>query len=231
LAKDQHVVRVASPPSLAMLWLVERVGRFMQLHEGITVAVTSVRDPAAVLESSFDVGFWYGEGRLSGLRMARMGPNHLFPICHKDLMHDGRHARQPAAISRATLLDSGDETYYERMQPRQGWRSWLKAARVPEATGTRFLNFTPHLLMHRAVEGRLGIGLSRTLLAADALASGELGIPFGPGIAQRATYHVVYPAAAANRKEIVAFRDWILAEAEASTATLHGILNMELEAG
>lgn len=116
------------------------------------------------------------------------------------------------------------------MQPRQGWRSWLKAARLPEASGTRFLNFTPHLLMHRAVEGRLGIGLSRTLLAADALSSGELGIPFGPGLAQRATYHVVYPAAAQKRKEIGIFRDWILAEAEASRMALDGIPNSHAEA-
>jgi LysR family glycine cleavage system transcriptional activator len=39
--KDRHVIRIACPPSLAVLWLVECVGRFMQTHKDVIVAVTS----------------------------------------------------------------------------------------------------------------------------------------------------------------------------------------------
>jgi LysR family glycine cleavage system transcriptional activator len=77
--------------------------------------------------------------------------------------------------------------------------------------------------MHKAVEAKLGVGLSRTLLAVDALAAGDLVMPFGRGLVQSANYHLVYSSLIGRRKDVQLFREWILAEAQSSAARLEEI--------
>jgi LysR family glycine cleavage system transcriptional activator len=218
-AKDHHIIRVACPPSLAVLWLIERVGRFMVEHKDIVVAVTSAPNPPAMLDNTFDVAFWYGQGVVPGMELAPLGAsNRLFPICHRQLVEN-----EPLSITdlpRFCLLDASDDSYYDKMQPRLGWRAWLRAAGLPEGAATRFLQFTPHFLMHRAVAAKLGVGLSRTLLAVDALGTREIVMPFGRGLLQPSNYHLLYSPLIAKRKEVQMFRDWILAEAAASVKRL-----------
>jgi LysR family transcriptional regulator, glycine cleavage system transcriptional activator len=66
--------------------------------------------------------------------------------------------------------------------------------------------------------------LSRSLLAVDALTSKELAVPFGPVLPQPTTYSLVYPRHLAKRRDVAAFRNWVLAEAQASAKRLGRIL-------
>src|SRR5688572_27710483 len=43
-AKGQQVLRIAAPPSFALLWLVERIGRFLDHHPEIGINLTTVPD-------------------------------------------------------------------------------------------------------------------------------------------------------------------------------------------
>jgi DNA-binding transcriptional LysR family regulator len=86
------------------------------------------------------------------------------------------------------------------------------------------MHLTPRLLMHSAVKAGLGVGLSRSLIAVDALAAREIAIPFGPALTLPVTYHFVAPTAIAKRQDVAAFRDWILAEATASHRRLERLL-------
>jgi LysR family glycine cleavage system transcriptional activator len=74
--------------------------------------------------------------------------------------------------------------------------------------------------MQQAVMDGVGVGLSRTLLAADSLENRQLVCPFGPVITLSSWYYLVCPEATAERPDIVAFREWLLAEARESQARL-----------
>jgi LysR family glycine cleavage system transcriptional activator len=223
-SKDHPILRIACPPTLGMLWLMPRIGAFMQDHPDFSVAVTSVADPTVLLRSSFDVGLWYGEGPLSGFRVVPLSPNRIFPICSPSLLCGEEGLQAPADLARYTLLDSSDDTYYDTQTQRPGWYGWLQAAGMPEIAGKRYLNFTPKLYMHLAVKAGLGIGLSRPLLTVDDLSAGTLAIPFGPVLEQSATYNVVYSTVLAKRKDVAAFTDWTVAEAAKSVRKLGKLL-------
>ena len=225
--KGKQLLRVAAPPSLAALWLIERIGGFMKMHPDIAISVTASSGAPALLDTAFDVAIWYGNGNgdIPGLSVQSLGPNWVFPVCKPAFVKGEHPLRTAADLARCTLLDSADESYYQHSSARQpGWHGWLQAAGVPDIVPKRYLSFTPRILMHHGVRAGLGIGLSRTLLAADALASKELVVPFGPAVPQPITYSLVFPTYLGKRKDVAAFCAWAIAEAEESSRKLERVL-------
>ena len=95
---------------------------------------------------------------------------------------------------------------------------------MPNITPMKYLNLTPSALMHQAAMCGLGVGLSRSLIAVDAIADKQLVVPFGPVLTQSANYQIIYPSHLGRRRDIVAFRNWVVAEAEASGKKLTRLL-------
>jgi LysR family glycine cleavage system transcriptional activator len=228
-ARGQPVLRIGAPASFAALWLVERLARFVKLHPEIAINLTASADPPLLLQGAFDVGFRYGTEALPGLASEPLGPNRVFPICKPSLVR-GEHAlRVPADLARCTLLDSTDDAYYQRKEWRQpGWMRWLQAAGLNGLVAQRSLSFTPRALMHAAVRAGLGVGLSRSLLSVDALTTRDLAVPFGPVLQDAITYSLVFPTHLAKRKDVAAFREWVLHEAAASTRKIEKVLKSHL---
>jgi len=228
-AKGQQILRVGAPASIAALWLVSRLGRFMERHPEISLHLTACANLPALLHASVDVGLLYGHCTLAGWSCEPLGENRLFPVCSPALLKGADAPRTPADLARCVLLDSSDETYYA--EPRQpGWHGWLEAAGVPEVNGTKHLAFTPRALMHPAVRAGYGIGLTRTLLAIDALVAREIVLPFGPAPVQPLTYQLACTDQAAKRTDVAAFREWVLEEARGSTKQFESILRRMMRA-
>ena len=95
---------------------------------------------------------------------------------------------------------------------------------MPNLTPVKYLNLTPRLMVHRAVTNAAGVALSRSLLSVDGIADKELVVPFGPVLAQTARYNLVYASHLGRRRDIVTFRNWAVAEAEASGKKLVRLL-------
>ena len=72
-----------------------------------------------------------------------------------------------------------------------------------------------NLVLDAAIAGD-GVALSRSAIAAQALAEGRLVKPFDVSLPTAYAYYVVAPEASANRPKVRAFRDWLLAEAKRS---------------
>jgi LysR family glycine cleavage system transcriptional activator len=223
-AKGQQVLRIIAPPSFAVLWLIDRIAGFLERHATISVHVTTSYDLPPLL-GSYDIGFWFGAGSLTGLSVESLGTNCVFPICKLSMMQ-GEHALRAASdLHKHTLLDSSDEAYYRYREPRQpGWHRWFQAAGLRDFSSARTLNLTPRMLMHKGVAAGLGIGISQTLLSIDALAKRTIAVPFGPVVPFAATYHIVYAPHTANREDVAAFREWISTEAGKSQTRLHQLL-------
>ena len=223
-SRDRHVVRIGCTPSFALLWLVARLQRFRKLQPELDLTVTAVPDPPAVQHGAFDVAFWYGSGAINGFVVEPLSANRIFPICKRSLAEGERGLRAPGDLARCTLIECSDETYYRYAQQREAWGMWLEAARAGDVVPKHELNFTPRVLMHKAVCAGLGVGLTRTLLAADGLASREFAVPFGPAVTTTATYNLVVAPHVAKRKDIAAFREWVLDEASASAQKVERML-------
>lgn len=215
-AKGARILRVTMAPTLATWWLIPKLESFLAAFPDISLEVSATTVMRDFALGQFNVAIRYSRHIQNGLHATPIGKNEAFPVCSPALMEGSFPLRTAADLQHHTLLNTRDELFLE--EPIANWNGWLKAANHPAVSGTRQIHLSPRGLMLQAVAQGLGIGLARTLLAADAMASRQLVCPFGPAIPLSANYYVVCPESNAKDPDIVAFRDWVLAEAAASAA-------------
>jgi LysR family transcriptional regulator, glycine cleavage system transcriptional activator len=213
-AKGERILRISCAPNFSTLWLVPRIARFTETHPDIALALIASRDMVDMHKGKYDLAIRYGKTQHEGFRCDMLSPNELFPVCSPKLMKGVHPLRTPADLRYHALLESSDDEYYDAANP--GWQGWLQAAGVPDLSSAQRLSFSPRFLMQQAVVEGLGVGLSRTLLAADFLERRQLICPFGPVLSLSSWYYLVCPEPTSERPDIVAFREWLLKEANDS---------------
>ncbi|MDH3692123.1 MAG: LysR substrate-binding domain-containing protein [Gammaproteobacteria bacterium] len=110
--------------------------------------------------------------------------------------------RKPADLVPHTLLHADDD-----------WRTWLLAAGVESVDPARGPIYTDSGMVIQAAIAGHGVAVARSVLAADDLEAGRLVRPFELSLPSEYAYYFVCPAAQAGRSKVVAFRDWLVAEA------------------
>ena len=221
----QALIRISATPGLATLWLIERVSRYMDMHSHVRFTLTARAEPLLKSRGLFEVGFCYGLVDKPNLAVYPLGRDHIFPVCRPSLVKGERPLLDAHDLANYTLIDSVDDGDNGPSQIKlPGWSTWLEAAGLGDAAIKRYLNVTPRHLVLPAVLSGQSVGLSRTLLAADALQSKQLIVPCPPVLEQPSSYQLVIPTALSKNPDVTKLRDYILAEAEASTKVVERML-------
>ncbi len=212
LAGDRRgILTVSVIPSFAARWLVPRMGRFRDAHPEIDLRIAATLQSVDFMRDDVDVGIRYGAGRYPGLHATLVMSEEYFPVCNPALL-DGRHPlREPSDLRHHTLLH--DE--HLPGEPNPVWKDWLKAAGVTGVRHDRGPVFGDASMMVQAAIAGQGVALGRTALVNDDLIAGRLVRPFPLALPAGYAYWLVCPESYADRPKIVAFRDWLLAEAAA----------------
>jgi LysR family glycine cleavage system transcriptional activator len=193
--------------SFAAIWLVPRLGRFRTLHPEIDVRISTSDDSVDFSQSDVDLAIRYGAGRWPGVHAERIMTEEIFPVCAPALLERGPRLEKPADLNNHTLLhDYGLET----------WRRWLTAVGATDVDAERGPHYHHSNLVLQAAEQGDGVALARSVLAADALASGRLVRPFDIILPAEYAYYVVCPPDHLKRPKVKAFRDWLFAESMAA---------------
>ncbi len=211
------MLTVTIAPSLAAKWLIPRLDRFRAAHPEITVRIDTAMPIIDLEREGVDVGIRFCAGDEPGLRSDRLFFEELFPVCSPKLLEGRRPVRTPADLRRHTLLHLDGET---RDETWPDWRMWLAAAGCTEIDATPGPRFTQSIMLVQAAIAGHGVALGPRAIVADDLAAGRLVRPFGDAYGTRTAfaYYVVCPEASAVRAKVVAFREWVLAEARAAPA-------------
>ena len=136
-------------------------------------------------------------------------------MCSPALLRCQGGIRRPADVLQFPLLHLID---------RRDWPKWLAAAGTSVAgpvPGPVFNHAS--MLIDAVIEGQ-GIALARTTLAATDLLNDRLARPFSVAIPLSNTFWIICPKATRNLPKLVAFREWLLAEAAAEVQLLEGRL-------
>lgn len=200
---DRLVVGVH--PALATRWLVPRLGGFLGGVPEATVEVRSTADLGDFLAQGVDVAIRYGAGEWPNAARERLGGEVLFPVC-TPAYRDAHALRRPADLARCTLL----------RHSWQQWGPWLRAARLRQKEPSRGLVVSDSAMLLEAVLGGQGVGLARSLFAADDLAAGRLVRLFDVTIEDAYSYYLLWPASSTLSGIARAFRDWLRAELAAA---------------
>jgi len=141
----------------------------------------------------------------------------LFPVCSPKLLSGRNPLRQPSDLNRFTLIHVSDR---QGWSSRLGWGQWLDFAGVSGVDSSHGLALDQaSMAIDAAVDGQ-GVVLTRTALAAWDLIGGRPVRPFDIAMPASYAYWIVCAKATAKLPKIVAFGEWLLAEAAEDTRQL-----------
>ena len=196
-SRSRHSVRIRLFPTVAVKWLMGKLARFHTLNPDIDVQVTMTFKLVDMAAEDVDFAIQIPAEHKLGLRYEPLFPIALIPVGGPG----SRPVVDPAAILCGSLLHS--------LKRPKDWPEWLAAAGVPSAPIRESLTFSNSSLAYQAAADGLGIAMGHTVLVDGDLASGRLVAMHPLVVRTSESYHLV-SRNIDQRREVVAFRNWIL---------------------
>lgn len=217
MAQGRAQVRLTTFASFASLWLMPRLPGFEQGHPGLDLRL-SATDRLVDDDPEQDLALRHclpdrlppGAIRLFGEVLAPVVGARLAEMVARG---DAPPLASAADLGEHTLLDMDDGHAHSIDL---SWTYWLTRQGLPQLLPRRWIsmNYT-HQQTQAALAGQ-GVALARLPMVHDALQRGDLVEPFGPAgrlWAPSAYWLLPLGGTAPQRPEVIAFRDWVLAEA------------------
>ena len=200
-APRHNVLNVSVAPVLAAKWLVWRLSSFNEQHPHIRIrvdATTTLVDPNT---SDIDVCIRVFTGPPPGLKVSRLLPHRVFPVCSPTVA--ARIAEPRDILSIPLIRDAGGSF---------PWDFWLAPHGLSEAgfpDGPTFSDGS--LCLDAAIAGQ-GVFLAWETLAADALERGQVVAPLPGRLDTGTSYWFVEKDNPVKPRETRAFEAWLRAE-------------------
>lgn len=193
----RNTLRLRSPATFAVRWLIPRLASFHRLHKDIDVQVMTSFAPLDFEREDIDAGIQLGDGRWPGMRTLQLVRNELVPVASPAVRLT--HKKQ---LATQTLLHS--------MARPDDWMLWLRAAGLRNVSATDGMKYETSLLAYQAaIEGH-GVAIAQKALIEKELADQTLVAPLGPTLDRGDyTYYFAWPTAKPQSSALRAFRDWL----------------------
>lgn len=195
---QRETLRIACAPAL-LACIVNMLDRFVQNSPEVEIHLLPIGSSA--IEDA-DLVITFGESHIKGARIALLSNILYFPVCSPRLLNKNAKLRSPRDLSNATLLheQSGDD-----------WSRYFRAAGHPGLSSGRNVYLPDAAIAIQAAISGLGVAISDTILAGDALAKGHLIRLFNVEFPALNPYFLVTPSSrtqAATQR----FLDWLQRE-------------------
>ncbi|SPJ30939.1 LysR family transcriptional regulator [Falsiruegeria mediterranea] len=159
-------IRIATLPSIAQLWLSEKLGKLRRIAPDISVSVVAVESPPNLAREPYDVSIFFKSGTLEKTETA-LFQDRIFPVCTPEI-----------AARLNSVSDLEDETLIHDSTWTGDWEQWLR--NFPEvgrrgARGPTYSLFS--VALEEACHGA-GILMAHEALVLAKLGSGALIAPF-----------------------------------------------------
>ncbi|MCW5886836.1 MAG: transcriptional regulator GcvA [Anaerolineales bacterium] len=206
------VLKIRAYTTFAMKWLIPRLSGFHAAYPQIQVRLTTALEEVDFEHEDIDGAIRLGDGKWPGFRVHRLVPNRLVPVCSPQLQ-ESQKFRRPVDLRGQTLLHS--------LARPDDWSYWLKAFGVAEIDAEAGLKYQSSAIALQAAIVGHGVFIAQSVLVESDLASGLLVSPLQETLDRgEITYYLVYPPLRTRNRSFVAFRDWLVGEAETSSPLL-----------
>ncbi len=215
--EEDGIVTISVSPSLAVKWLIPRLGRFYERHPEIDLRIRP--DPILIdvlnEADSIDMAIRFGQGPFPGLSATPFMHETVFAVASPDLLAKGPPLRRPADLRGHTLLHS-DSTRLV-VNSMANWEVWLGVLGVTGVDPKQGPTFpSSYMLLQAATHGQ-GVALTWSALADDDLRAGRLVRLFDRALEGSMSYFALTTEAAARKAKVAAFRDWLVEEGRSFT--------------
>jgi LysR family glycine cleavage system transcriptional activator len=202
-ARRDDVLTITLMPSFASSWLVPRLPRFLATHPQIEINLQStVSKVDFERQTDIDAGLRYGPGEWPGLHAVHLFDDWVAPTISPELL---------ARLGRPTLESLGEFPLLGA--PGGRWSDWF--AQFGGTAPKRFVaTFDDSETLHRAAVEGLGIALGRLTLTRPMVEAGRLVTLFDERLKAEFAHYLVFPARSERHRGLLAFREWLLQEAQ-----------------
>ncbi|SCK06852.1 LysR substrate-binding domain-containing protein [Vogesella sp. LIG4] len=182
LSQRQHSIRIKSPPSIAVRWLVPQLQQFKAQFPDLDINVSTVWEEKPAFDwGLFDLAIQYGDGDWPGVTVELLHREELTPVASPALLADKRQLQ---------MADLADYPLIHTSRDRHDWELWLDA---PWPKGQKELLFDADVMGIEAARHGLGIALLDPFIVQDALADGSLVTPCERTVPSGKGYYLVLP--------------------------------------
>jgi LysR family transcriptional regulator, glycine cleavage system transcriptional activator len=205
----KKALSVTTTHSFAALWLIPRLAGFTRDHPGVDVRITAETRVQDLERDGLDLALRHGPASLAGPNAVRLFGEKVFPVCSPKLLKK-RPLEQPQDLKNHVLLQYDDP---DGRHPWLHWKTWLEVERIADLKPVGTLSFSGYEQIIPAAIAGHGVALGRSPLVKDLMRSGELVAPFKSSADPARAYFAILSKNAAGRPEVLAFVEWLKAEA------------------
>jgi LysR family transcriptional regulator, glycine cleavage system transcriptional activator len=182
--------------------LLPRLHKFQALYPNMTIAVDVSREIVHLPSDEFDVAIRSGRDSWPKLSCDLLGRLAFVPVGAPGYLRD---------VSRGGALDWSRATLIQIPTSTEDWETWCNHSRVDVPAARKIIVDSVQLALEAAADG-LGIAIGRLPLVNDDLAAGRLAVAVDHIVPVLTGYWFVAPPGVETRREIVAFRNWLIKE-------------------
>lgn len=213
----RRTVSITTFASFASLWLIPRMEEFQRAHPDIDIRIEASDTVVDLATSDLDLALRNGPDARTPPGAIRLFGEMLAPVASPRLLRGAPRVKEAADLLQFALIEDAHASSQQLFT----WRRWFDDRGLHALQPKRWLYFTYTYQMVQVAIGGQGLMLARLPLIADSLARGDLveALP-GERVALPMSYWLVPGPRSAQRPEIKAFTQWLLARAQATRSAL-----------
>ncbi|MCH4223607.1 MAG: LysR substrate-binding domain-containing protein [Alcaligenes faecalis] len=192
-SQREHALAVSCEPTIAMKWLIPRLGGFQALHPNITVHLITAGGPVNFAQMGVDLAIrpddFHWADSVCGLKLCE---ERIGPVCQAQYPHTQDTAQQ-------VLIQSSSRP--------QAWATWARLSGQPIRAANKLELEHFYLCIQAALSGQ-GMAIVSHLMVEDELQSGQLIAPQG-FIPDGSAYYLLSPQALDQNPRAEVFADWL----------------------
>jgi LysR family glycine cleavage system transcriptional activator len=200
----QKSITIQAPTAFTSLWLAPRLHRFVVTHPQIELRLHTANWPSSMPDEDVDIDIRYGDGNWPGFVSEKFLEEPAILVCSPRVLPDGpiRSLSDLPDLPLIHILGTGD--------------LWAGIDEAGQAASKmrQLLKVDSSIVALELAAGGLGLGLVLRCFAAPYLRDGQLVQALATEVKTGQAHFLVNPTERrGSGKEVLACRDWLMAEA------------------
>jgi len=192
-------------PSLAVLWLMPRLGSFYEKQPHVDVHIVTSLEPLGFRSGPIDLAIRYESLDAMARESTLLFRETIYPVCSRPYAEQNGLLEERESYDHITLIHC-------QTSPGE-WDDWLKVAGLSGVRPFRILNVDTRALSMQAAENGLGAAIGRTPFALKHLADGKLITLTDQPVPTGFAYTLHLSDSSGRNPMVRAFADWLVEQA------------------
>ncbi|MEC5214846.1 LysR family glycine cleavage system transcriptional activator [Polaromonas sp. CG_9.5] len=220
-------VTISTWASFASMWLIPRLEAFQSENPDIDIRIDATDVSVDLETADVDLALRYAVPSQVPKQAQRLFGEQLTPVVSPWLLQSGPRLQNAQDLARFALIEASDAHRTQHMEW-LSWQRWFDTQKLIRFEPKRWLYFNyAHQITQAALTGQ-GVALVRTPLIAESLSSGALVEPFPQlRLDSPLAYWLIVGPRNAARPEVLAFCDWLQAQAAKTREVIGETLHTE----